>query len=88
MPAAASAVMSDTQLLTAGISYIYPQPSVDLVMSSNIRLCLLKLFRAHLKVMRLGCPSTGGLWLHTMWATGRRGPLPVEEGSSLVRPTT
>jgi hypothetical protein len=47
--------------------------------------------RTHLKVIRLGCPSTGGLWLHTMCATGSRGEPgaePAAGGSSLLRPTT
>jgi hypothetical protein len=47
--------------------------------------------RAHLKVIRLGWPSTGGLWLQTMCATGSRGEPgaePAAGGSSLLRPTT
>ena len=42
---------------------------------------------AYLKVMRLGLEPTGGVWLQTMWATGRRTGSPAG-ASSLLRPIT
>ena len=42
---------------------------------------------SYLKVIRLGLSPTGGVWLQTMWATGRRTSCPCA-ANRLLRPTT